>query len=143
MSELINFAAETLRPMVDRTLQCHLDMFTNQLVAAAEQEQKYTIHGQTFTVAVGGAALSKRRSLRVTAREALESHDGLDVVTEQYPVLAHRSVTDWNDALDEAWSAVRYRPEARIPEDRTVFGHIELLDAICKGTARYHSIRIV
>lgn len=142
MSELLPVDFEDLRQMAEITLDNHLDYFAGRLIKAAEHGRHYTIYDRTFTVAVGGAALFNRSSLKVTARSALDRHDGLEIVEQWQPEIAHRTETDWNDALDTAWSKVAYDPEALVPADRSVFGHIELLDALRRGTAHYRSVKI-
>jgi cation transport regulator ChaB len=131
---------EELNVFVGDVLDEHLSYFAHALIHAAQEEYKHTIHTRTFTVAVGGVALHGRYGddpMRTIARRSLVAHEGLQVVGEQYPDIMGRRDSEWLDALDDAWGAVQFRPEALQPKDRTDIGHIELLEALRKHKAGY------
>lgn len=126
-----------LRQFADDVLDEHLQHYAHALVHAAAEGYHHTVHSHTFTIAVGGVALHRRTPMLTTARTAIFTYDTQDIITQQYPHVAYRNETGWHDALDDAWAAVRFKPEAVLPEDRGVFGHIELLEALRKHTATF------
>jgi hypothetical protein len=142
MSSLLTITTEDLRQFTVDVVDEHLYHYTDQLLSAAVQGDAETVHTKTFTLAVGAAAILTHRSWHSIARNALTSHESLEIVERIYPELPKRTVTGWNDALDEIWQTVQYKPDAILPQDRTIFGHIELLEALRKNMANLDRKRL-
>jgi len=68
-------------------------------------------------------------------RHILEPREGLEVVERAYPELTKRSEAQWQEAVDEAWQTVQYDPGAKLPQDKSAYGHVELLEELRKRTA--------
>lgn len=134
---LFQISAEELRQFATQVVDKHLDYYADRLTYAAELGHKRTQHAHTFAVAVHASVLLAPQPHNVVARNALQVHEGLEVVGQVYPELTNRTEAQWHEAVNEAWQAVQFTPDAIRPQDRSVFGHIELLEALRKHTATY------
>jgi hypothetical protein len=127
--------AADLRQYTGNVIHEHLFHYTDELIAKAERLTMRHRHLGEFVVAVGGVALFEHEAHGVVAKRAIAEHSGLEVVSHAYPDLPHWSPRQWQHAQDEIWHTVRYVEGSAMPKDRTVFGYIELLEAMRRGTA--------
>jgi hypothetical protein len=135
----LDISAEELRGFVTDVVNEHLTHFTGALIRSAEIGRPSVNHAHALAVAVRANVLLEPQSQMSVVRSALKEPATLEAVERAYPQLATRTETDWQYAVAEAWQSVGYKPQANRPQDMSILGHIELLEALRKGTAFFQT----
>jgi hypothetical protein len=136
MTERLLPSEEENREFARDILEFELNRYAGRIIVAAEAKRKIKGLEPYVAVAANGLRLITRLPAKRLILESIEQQAGdLAVVEAEYPQLVQRSERNWRALSTATWQTVQFEPDARLPEDHTIYGHIELLAALDAGKA--------
>lgn len=136
MTKQFQVSREETRAFAEDILKSQLDFYSGKIIVAAEAEQKTSKFDPYMALAANGLRLLSRLPAKLIILDSLEQRGSVDVVEAVFPQIIKRNEQEWRLLAESTWEAVQFEPGVNSPVDRSLFGHIELINALSQGKAK-------